>query len=314
MFFRAGRRAHSTSRSSAAPRSSLPLRRVRRRRNSSKRRRARRASPREKIDEYGRIGHCDLTARPRQPRHRTPERPAKPAAISSATTRRSVRGQLRRDATSSARSPTSSCRAASTSRASVMRYGGHNDTDDVKMRTLDRARASGYLPRQTRPRSASATTGKRFPGGSKHTRPKTCRSCVEDEMGGPTISDIGQHHFARALKKQPASQGYLVVYTEADELPGAWRRIARREEQSIRDGFELAEGRIRVINGGTADETSVELWIQPKDAPPPVKEAARGKVADRVFQALRPRQHGLRRGRRRRETAARRPRRPPRHG
>ena len=233
----------------------------------------------EKIDEYGRIGHCDLTARldnlaielqndpeaigyvvgfdPSQRSGPYAETYAKRSVAYLVMSRGLDESRLR------------------------MRYGGHNDTDDVKMQLWIVPR-DGYLPLVT------TALGERDDGGEISGRVETYETedvpgVVEDEMGGPTLSDIGQLHFARALKKQPASQGYLVVYTEADELPGAWRRIARREEQSIRDGFELAEGRIRVINGGTADETSVELWIQPKDAPPPVKEARAEKSLTESF-------------------------------
>jgi hypothetical protein len=89
--------------------------------------------------------------------------------------------------------------------------------------------------------------------------------------------------YTELLKKQPDSQGYLVVYSPPGAAPGFWHRAGTREQQKLtRDG--LASGRLTIINGGAlppkkkaakveaeADEEvygKVELWVGSKDRPP----------------------------------------------
>jgi hypothetical protein len=89
--------------------------------------------------------------------------------------------------------------------------------------------------------------------------------------------------FAGLLKKQPESQGYVVVYSPPGAAPGYWRRAGTRERQKVsRD--EVAAGRMTVVNGGVVpvkkkkaaaagdeeEETygRVELWVGTKDSPP----------------------------------------------
>ena len=233
----------------------------------------------EKIDEYGNVRHCDLTARLDNLAIELQNDPeARGYLVGYDPSQRPGRYAEKFVKRSAAYLVTA--RGIDESRI-VMRYGGRNDTDDVKTE-LWVVPQGASLPLNTNP-VGEEDDGKELSG--RLERYPTDDALISPDGGFVGLSDvdIGQQNFARALKKQTASQGYLVVYTEADELPGAWRRIARREGQSIRDGYELAEGRIRVINGGTADETSVELWIQPKDAPPPVKEARAEKSLAEAF-------------------------------
>jgi len=84
------------------------------------------------------------------------------------------------------------------------------------------------------------------------------------------------------LKKQPDSQGYLVVRSPPGAAPGYWRRAGTREKEKL-SGPELPPERLTVINGGAVapkkkaakaegeeEEVygSVELWVGAKDVPP----------------------------------------------
>jgi hypothetical protein len=94
------------------------------------------------------------------------------------------------------------------------------------------------------------------------------------EMGW-TESQIAYGQFAGKLKQQPESVGYLVIRPSKNSLPGAWRRIARRDEDILHRDHQVETARLKSINGGTSDDetASVELWILPKNAPPPVASA-----------------------------------------
>lgn len=106
----------------------------------------------------------------------------------------------------------------------------------------------------------------------------------EVEMGWPSYA-VSFSDFAEKLRRQPESQGYLVVRPSKTSLPGAWSRIARRDEFILQQDYKVEAGRIKSINGGpSADDTSrVELWILPKSAPPPAgakEEAAAQRLAE----------------------------------
>lgn len=105
------------------------------------------------------------------------------------------------------------------------------------------------------------------------------------DADGPSAGSFGDavllSAYAGLLKKQPDSQGFLVVYSPPGAAPGYWRRAGTRERQKI-SGAGLAPERLTVINGGAlpvkaktadaegAEETygSVELWVGAKGAPP----------------------------------------------
>jgi hypothetical protein len=107
---------------------------------------------------------------------------------------------------------------------------------------------------------------------------------TEGGSAGSFSTGIIYASFAGLLKKQPDSQGYLVVYSPPGAAPGYWRRAGTRERQKVsRD--EVTAERMTVINGGAVpakkrkaptaegeveEETygRVELWVGPKEKPP----------------------------------------------
>jgi hypothetical protein len=94
------------------------------------------------------------------------------------------------------------------------------------------------------------------------------------EMGTPD-DDVARIEFARKLKEQPASVGYFVIRTPKGSPPGAWRRLARRDEQLVSArGVEVS--RLKSIDGGASqgDGAEIELWVLPLGAPPPIVEPA----------------------------------------
>ncbi len=92
--------------------------------------------------------------------------------------------------------------------------------------------------------------------------------------------------YAELLRKQPDSRGYVVVYSPPGAAPGYWRRVGTREQQKLTSDNDPPADRVTVIHGGALpakekaegeDENwedspgRIELWVGPKDGPPPVK-------------------------------------------
>lgn len=93
----------------------------------------------------------------------------------------------------------------------------------------------------------------------------------QDEMG-PGIGGTARPSFADILQQQKNATGYIVVYSGEDATPGAWRQLAEDEIEYLKP-YSVEASRIKVIFGGHQKETKVQLWIAPKDEPPPVRDA-----------------------------------------
>ena len=94
----------------------------------------------------------------------------------------------------------------------------------------------------------------------------------EAEMG-PGIGDTVDASFADILQQQQKHAiGYVVVYSGEDLTPGAWRRIGQQQIDHLKS-FQLTSSHLKMIFGGYQKQTRVQLWVLPKNAPPPVPEA-----------------------------------------
>jgi hypothetical protein len=98
--------------------------------------------------------------------------------------------------------------------------------------------------------------------------------------GPETVSDVGgwSHSAEAALvglseltRRRADALVYLVAYHGKDSAPGAWRRVTEKQIEELR-GYGVTAERVKVIFGGYADEESLQLWILPRDAPPPAKQ------------------------------------------
>jgi hypothetical protein len=94
-------------------------------------------------------------------------------------------------------------------------------------------------------------------------------------MTGPPVGDMILAGFAEVLKLQPKTVGYVVAYNGEDAAPGAWRRVAGREAESIEKEYGIEASRVKVIFAGYSEETKIQLWVAAAAAPPPVKERKR---------------------------------------
>lgn len=100
------------------------------------------------------------------------------------------------------------------------------------------------------------------------------------ECEGPCSGSVTTAGFADALREQPESVAYIVVHNQQGANIGTWRRVAKSTAADI-ESRGIPADRIKIIFAGTLKLTEdeypqqarVQLWILPKDASPPTKEA-----------------------------------------
>lgn len=107
---------------------------------------------------------------------------------------------------------------------------------------------------------------------------------VESEEGpGLPVGSVTLASFADMLKQQSDTVAYIVAYNGLDAVPGAWRRVAARDADSLKQrGVE--GGRVRVIYGGKSKHTTVQLWILPNGAAPPAIDAGPEALPEKPVQ------------------------------
>lgn len=110
-------------------------------------------------------------------------------------------------------------------------------------------------------------------------------SSVEDYEEGPglPVLDVKLASFADMLKEQKESKAYVAVYNGPDAVPGAWRRVADRDVERLRE-LGVETGRVKVIYGGKAKRTQVQLWISPKGGPAPVSAVGPEALPDKAVE------------------------------
>ena len=95
---------------------------------------------------------------------------------------------------------------------------------------------------------------------------------IESDPGtGPPVGNATLAGFAEVLRLQPSLVAYVVAYNGEDAAPGAWRRVAERDADNLKEWYALDAERVKVLYGGDRKETTVRLWALPNDAPPPVR-------------------------------------------
>ena len=104
---------------------------------------------------------------------------------------------------------------------------------------------------------------------------------LEGGYGGEGIpqGNVTLSGFADVLAQQPESLAYVVAENTKAGTPGAWRRAANEVVANLSDNYKVQVDRIKVICAGydgeaedESEQAKVQLWVLPKDAPPPVTE------------------------------------------
>ena len=109
------------------------------------------------------------------------------------------------------------------------------------------------------------------------------RYLAEDGGTGPPVGNSGMTGLADSLRLQPKTVAYVVAFNGEDSAPGAWRRVAEDDAETLR-GYGVEDNRIKIIFGGHAKEAKAQLWILPSDAPPPVVGAERERRPSKAVQ------------------------------
>src|SRR5688500_13080126 len=89
---------------------------------------------------------------------------------------------------------------------------------------------------------------------------------------GPGIGNTIDLSFVDIIEQQKNAVGYIVVYSGDSDAPGAWRRIAQREIDHFKT-INLDASRLKVIFGGSLKESRIQLWVSASGEPPPVSDA-----------------------------------------
>lgn len=234
-----------------------------------------------KIDEYGNIRHCDLTARLDNFAIELQNDPTLKGVLVAYDAKGKAQGRAA-NYMKVGRFYLVHDRGIDASRL-VAVYGGVRDVEDVTTELW--AVPEGAAP-PVPPPAEDKYAAKDFRGmfDSYATDEQIYR--VQMEMGH-SAADIAQSEFADKLKQQPDSLGYLLIRTSKKSLRGTWRRIAGREQQIIQKDHGIAAGRLASVYKGRTegDHAEVELWILPKSVPPP--EGAREDEEKALTEAVR---------------------------
>lgn len=95
---------------------------------------------------------------------------------------------------------------------------------------------------------------------------------AEGEDMGPGIGLPVDASFADMLQQQKKAIPYIVVYNGEAAVPGSARRLAARQLEALKT-YKVDVSRIKTIFGGVRKKTALQLWITGPNDPPPVADA-----------------------------------------
>lgn len=224
----------------------------------------------EKIDEFGKIGHCDWTGRLDYLAIELQNDPGLRGLLIGYDSEKGREGYAKQRIMVERRYLVDARGIAADRVATV--YAGRKDGAETPVTELWLL-PEGATPPVPVPDDA-ASGGPEFSGklGVYKTDENTFREMIEM---GVAYSAVMLGELAEKLKQQPGSEGHIVVFTPKGSAPGAWRRIARRDELLLQKDRGIEPGRLKLVNGGRSDGefAEVEMWVAPKGAPPPVAES-----------------------------------------
>ncbi|MGH9903918.1 MAG: hypothetical protein ACRD68_19075, partial [Pyrinomonadaceae bacterium] len=217
-----------------------------------------------KFDEYGKVGHCDMTARLDNFAVALMNEPGVRSFIISYDSPEKKYDYADRQ-NKVARHYLVHERGIDPARITTVN-GGQKNIEHVSTELW--VVPEGATP-PAAPPETDRHTDKNFSGKFDvyATDENVYREMVELGYSGESISHT---EFAEKLKQQPDSLGYLVIRASKNSSPGAWRRLARRDERVLQKEYGVESGRLKSIDGGQSDGdySEVELWVLPKWAPP----------------------------------------------
>ncbi len=94
---------------------------------------------------------------------------------------------------------------------------------------------------------------------------------VGDVEGWSYSTETALIGLSELLSRRADARVYLVAYHSGESAPGAWRRVTEKQTEQLR-GYGVPAERVKVVFGGYAKDESLQVWLLPANAPPPVKE------------------------------------------
>jgi hypothetical protein len=76
-------------------------------------------------------------------------------------------------------------------------------------------------------------------------------------------------NFAVALQAEPGARGYIIAYAGPRSRAGRANQLGERSRQYLVNTRNIDPSRVVVVNGGTREADSFELWLVPQGATPP---------------------------------------------
>ncbi|HEX3251507.1 MAG TPA: hypothetical protein VHS05_18875 [Pyrinomonadaceae bacterium] len=224
-----------------------------------------------KFDEFGQLGHCDVTARLDALAMQLDNQPTAKGAIVSYAPEGDGYGTGKR-VLEMIKDYLVNSRGLAEDRIETI-YGGRNSDKYHSQTELWIVPKGAPLPKtEKRETNVDTFQGLYYEGD------------VYDDFGvdipaemGPGIGGSIDASFADMLHQQKNSTGYIVVYSGEDLTPGAWRRVGQSNIDSFKE-FNLEPSRFKLIFGGQQKESRLQYWILPNNAPPPVREAGEEKA------------------------------------
>ena len=231
-----------------------------------------------KFDQFGQLGHCDVTARLDNFAIQLQNQPTAKGAIVSyapegegAGTGKNVLALIEDYLVNS--------RGLAPDRVETI-YGGRNSDLYHSETELWVVEKGAPLPK-TEKRETNVET---FQGLYVDFTPYDSFGVEVVEEMGPGIGGSTGASFADILHQQKNAVGYVVVYSGENLTPGAWRRLGQEQIDGFKN-FNLEASRFKLIFGGQEKKFHTQYWILPNNAPPPVADAGSEKALAKIVKA-----------------------------
>ena len=94
------------------------------------------------------------------------------------------------------------------------------------------------------------------------------------------------HAFAVQLQNQPGAQGYLLVYGGRCERAGEAKKAAARAREYLIKRLGIDARRIVTVDAGFKEKLTIDLWLVPTGATPPVSDPAIDSIEVKIIKKV----------------------------
>jgi hypothetical protein len=231
-----------------------------------------------KIDHFGQLGHCDVTARLDNLAIELDKQPSARGAVISYAPEGEGWG-TGKQVLEIIQDYLVNSRGIVPDRLKMI-YGGRNSDKHESETELWIVPKGASLPKPEKRESDVATFQGLYYEGPDYD---DFGVDIEPEMG-PGIGSSVSASLADILHEQKNAIVYVVIYSGENLTPGAWRRVGQGDIDSFKErGVE--SNRFKLIFGGQQKETKIQYWVLPNNAPPPVADAGSERALAQTVKA-----------------------------